>query len=75
VYHAHKDNEYYAPLDSGFKDGCAQCEEVKAKLIAFGEEYLDGIMSQEDAEKRASENLEWDMDAQSMLDFIKKNKW
>lgn len=55
------------------KDGCEKCEELKNKMAEFGEQYLDDIMSQEEAEEKASENLDWDMDAQEMIDFIKAN--
>jgi len=55
------------------KDGCVKCNELRVKLIEFGKGYLDGIINQEDAERIASENLEWDMDAQEMVDFIKSN--
>lgn len=41
------------------------------KLAAFGEGYLGGLLTQEQAEERASENISWDSDAQAMLDFIK----
>lgn len=30
------------------------------------------FFSQEEAEKEASENIEWDLEAQNLLDFIKK---
>ena len=43
-------------------------------MILFGESYLDGIMSQEEAEKYASKHLEWDMEAQEMLEWIKEKK-
>lgn len=43
------------------------------KLAAFGMEYLDGVMTQEEAEIQAGRNLEWDSDAQEMLAFVKAN--
>ena len=65
-YEGHHD--YY-----DLKERCVKCDELRAKLIEFGKGYLDNIISQEKAESIASENLEWDMDAQEMLDFIKVN--
>lgn len=43
------------------------------KLKAFGAEYLDRIKSQPEAEADAASNLDWDIDAQAMVDFIKEN--
>jgi hypothetical protein len=43
------------------------------RLAAFGREYLGEILSQEEAEKKAGENIEWDMDAQEMIDFVKNH--
>lgn len=57
--------------------GCKECEEsaakYKQKLSDFGKSYLDNLMIQEDAEKEASKNLEWDMEADKMLKWIKEN--
>jgi hypothetical protein len=57
--------------------GCKKCEAAKEKyveqLTAFGAVYLDDLKTQEEAEKEASKNLEWDSDAQGMLDWIKAN--
>lgn len=59
------------------KDDCVDCLKVKAdyndKLKAFGSSYLDCLISQDEAEKEASRNLEWDSDAQEMVDFIKSH--
>lgn len=64
-------NEYHDYFD--LKDGCEKCEELKKRMVEFGKQYLDNIMSQEEAEEKASENLDWDMDAQEMLNFIREN--
>lgn len=57
---------------------CAECDRAKAeadaKFAAFGAGYLDGLMSQEDAEKKASEHLEWDSDAPEMVSFIQSRR-
>jgi len=45
------------------------------KLKAFGEQYLGGIMSQQEAEAYAERNLDWDSDAEVMVDFIKKHSY
>ena len=41
----------------------------------FKRSYLqpEYILSQEEAEKEAQENVNWDMEAQEMVDFIKEN--
>jgi hypothetical protein len=55
---------------------CPACAEQAAsyqtRLADFGRHYLD-LMTQEEAEKSASRNLDWDSGAQSMLDFLKAN--
>jgi hypothetical protein len=57
---------------------CSKCKEsesvFKAKLADFGKTYLDGLMTQEQAEKQASQHIEWDIDAQEMLKFVQDNK-
>lgn len=54
---------------------CADCDENKAnyqkRLAEFGEGYLEELMSQEEAEKSAARNLEWDLDAKEMVDWVK----
>lgn len=55
---------------------CAGCKERSAdyqrRLADFGRSYLTGgEMTQAEAEKSAAEHLEWDSDAQEMLDFVK----
>jgi hypothetical protein len=39
----------------------------------FGEGYLESLMTQQEIEKHLSENLDWDMSAQEMLDFVIAN--
>jgi hypothetical protein len=57
---------------------CIECEKAKKeydiRLKSFGKTYLDCGYNQEEAEKKASEHLDWDSEAQQMLDFIQKNK-
>jgi hypothetical protein len=72
-HHEHGDDDYYKPLYDGFRDNCEKCQDVKKRLIRFGENYLDGMMTQDKAIEEASRNLDWDMDAQKMVDFIKYN--
>ncbi len=59
-------------------DACLACQDRKKdyteKLARFGSGYLDGLLSQEAAEAAASANLEWDSDAQAMLDFIRAHQ-
>lgn len=59
-------DQYREPTDKERKD-------YEARLADFGKTYLDGVMTQEQAEAAASANLEWDSDAPAMLEFIRKN--
>lgn len=56
---------------------CEACTEIKTeydkRLATFGAGYLDGLMSQEQAENKARENIEWDSDASTMLTFIEEH--
>lgn len=52
--------------------GC-RAEETPEKLAEFGREYLDDIMTYDKAISVASENIEWDTDAEEMVKFIKDN--
>jgi hypothetical protein len=77
-YYSHScgKDKYYDPLwRNEFRDGCKNCQDIKEKLIDFGKNYLDCVMSQEEAEEYATKNLAWDYDAKEMLDWIKENSW
>jgi hypothetical protein len=50
--------------------GCSQCEEALERLRAFGRGYLDDILTQEEAEEKATKNL-WYNDAREMIEFLK----
>lgn len=56
---------------------CTACKErtveYQRRLANFGKSYLDNAMTQVEAEKIAAEHLEWDSEAQEMLDFLKAN--
>lgn len=76
LYHHCGLDDFYDPGENGFRDDvCIKCKELKKQLGEFGKGYLDGLLTQEEAMKHASENLEWDMDAQEMVDWIKENKF
>lgn len=60
-------------LSTYYNKNCEKCVELKGRLIKFGEGYLSYIYTQEEAEKEASRNMEWDSDAEEMLKFIKDN--
>lgn len=47
--------------------------EFMEKLKAFGAEYLTRALTQDEAVKQASEDLEWDTDAEEMVQFIRNN--
>jgi hypothetical protein len=46
---------------------------IRCQAATFGAGYLDAIVPQEEAEAEAARNLDWDSDAQAMLDYIKAN--
>jgi len=68
----------------GCYGSCSGCDAFEAefgwddatpeKLAEFGRPYLSGGMSQDEAEKFAERNIEWDSDAKPMLDFVRNNK-
>lgn len=79
---------FQSEFDSGTKEceehrygstdrNCVECANLQAqyqaRLAKFGEGYLDGFMSQAEAESKASQHLQWDQEAQPMLDFIRKH--
>lgn len=66
--------EYCSPIYDGFKDGCQECEVVKNKLSDFGKSYLSDIQPFENVLKKASENVDWDMDADEMVKWLKENQ-
>lgn len=56
---------------------CQLCDAMakvyRIKLAQFGKRYTDNVLTQEEAEKEAAANLEWDSDAAEMLSWIKAN--
>lgn len=76
--HEHTDNKYFSHYNiktiEDFHADCEECQDLKKRMIEFGESYLDVILTQEEAETEVSKNIEWDMDAKEMLEFIKQNK-
>lgn len=51
-----------------------QLRDYQKRLADFGAKYMDPLYTQEQALKLASENLDWDDDAQRMVDFINQNR-
>jgi hypothetical protein len=47
-------------------------EDYAARLANFGRRYLDDILTQEQAEAKASENGDWDIEADEMAAWIRK---
>lgn len=60
------------PSEFLFQDGCFECENNKNRLIEFGLSYLNNMMTQAEAEKLASKNVDWDMEADEVAEFIKE---
>jgi hypothetical protein len=62
-----KNDEYvYATQDD--------VNQFQKRLESFGKVYLDTLLSQEQAESEASRNIDWDGEAESMLNFIRTNR-
>ena len=69
---AHDHGEDFWYLDGyNFLDGCETCNDLKKRIADFGREYLDNILTTEEAIIEASENIGWDVEADEMLKFIK----
>ncbi len=75
--HEHADDKYVSVsnLFKNYDKNCEECVKLKDRLIDFGRGYLSYIYSQEEAEKEASINSDWDFNAEEMVKFIKKNSW
>lgn len=75
-YEGYKCEEHRYESDEK-SSNCDDCKKKKSeydeRLAEFGKGYLDEILTKDEAIKKASENIEWDMDAQGMIDFITKN--
>jgi len=75
VVHYHDGEQIWGGLyvNEEFKEDCKECLNTKERLIAFGERYLDGIMTKEQAIENASKNIAWDMEAKEMVEWIKNS--
>jgi hypothetical protein len=60
-------------FESEFGYGDEDQPDYHDRLKAFGLGYLDNILDQETAEKEAARNIEWDFDAEEMLQYLKAN--
>lgn len=66
----------------GWYGSCSCCDWLQAQDFngnikqSFITEYLEPsmILTQEEAEKEASKNIDWDSEAENVLAFIKKHK-
>jgi len=69
---------------SGWYGSCEMCDafqmefgysydkpNYEERLAEFGRSYLDNIKTQESAIESASDNLSWDMEAESMVAWLK----
>ena len=63
----------YGPRDDACPDCKAAAATYQGRLAEFGRTYLDDLYTQDEALKEASKHIEWDSDAQPMVDFIKEN--
>jgi hypothetical protein len=65
----------------GYYGSCSGCDAYEAefgwgedvteeKLSEFGAQYLGELYSQEEAENKCKEHLEWDLEAQPMFEWV-----
>lgn len=62
---------------------CSGCDAFEAEfgwkdptyeeLAEFGRRYLENLLSQEEIEKEVASDYDWDLEAESMLKFVKDN--
>lgn len=59
------------------QDDCEDCKaksaEYQQKLADFGRTYLVNGMTQQEIEKQAGQNSDWDGEATAMVEFVKAN--
>lgn len=68
----YRDNMWYDPEEEITEDEANIINsEWERRLADFGKSYLINVYSQRRAEIKASENLEWDSEAEEMLMYIK----
>ena len=74
--HEHADGKYISTynFEKDQLDDCVECQSLKAKIVKFGLPYLDDLLTFEDIFVKASEDIEWDMEAKEMIDWLNKNK-
>lgn len=57
---------------------CQECRDAmeshNRRLADFGKDYLDGLYSYDEIVESVSRNLEWDMDAGTMLQWVEGQK-
>lgn len=61
-------------FEAEFDWGDNEKDDYQSRLCDFGKGYLDDILTQDEAEEAASKYLDWDFDAQEMVDWIRQNK-
>ena len=73
--HKHPNDSYFTPAWAKLKElkpDCSDCISFLSQLKSFREGYPTNPLSQAEAEAKAAEALDWDLDAQPMLDWIKQ---
>lgn len=62
----------YGPADPTCEDCAAKQKDYAERIAKFGSEYLDSMLTQEEAIAEASHYIEWDHDAKEVVAFLKK---
>lgn len=72
--HECENDIFYSPayFNQPFRDNCQQCQTEKHKLIEFGKKLIDKAISFEECIFKISENIEWDMEVEPMVNWLNK---
>ena len=72
-WHQHEDGKTVWGID-GFKEDCEACQKMKTQYADFGKKYFEDTVSYEKLLENVGKNIEWDYEAQEMVDWVKNNK-
>lgn len=74
--HSHSDNDYVSVTDiSSWRNDCETCLGYRKKMVAFGADYLNSMMTQAEAEsylEKTIEEWDWQDQGKEALAFIRE---
>ena len=70
--HDHEGEEYFSPLynTDKLRDDCDKCQDFKRRFVEFGLGYLGDLMTQDEAERHAERDTDWDLNRKETYQFI-----